>query len=166
HRDIKPQNLLFPYAGASRSELTLIDFDVSERLESGLDDLATLPSDIAQRLVDDVHSFGELLYNLATGAELPVDGLVTPRTSNAAFNTLVSRCLAAEVSSDGYASLADAALWHDLNGALSDEQAQRTLPPRGSNVWRALGSRRTLAGLCALLFMALVVAIVEKIQTP
>src|SRR5207244_6381703 len=82
HRDVKPQNVLLPYPDAPLTELTLIDLDASQELEIPLEDFSTAPMDIAQRLVEDVNGFGELLFILATGREPPTETSPDPRTGN------------------------------------------------------------------------------------
>jgi serine/threonine protein kinase len=159
HSDVKPQNLLLPYPGAPLTELTLIDFDASDQLDVHLDELATAPREIAQRLVEDVRGFGELLYNIATGNEPPVDGTPDPRTANTAFNMLVERCMTSEVDGPGYLCLADNGLWHDVETALEVERAGR----RSS--WQGVHQRmdrRWLALAGVVLFLGLLMAIAAR----
>jgi serine/threonine protein kinase len=154
HGDVKPQNVLLPRPGAPLSELTIIDLDASEEV----DDLATVTREGAQRLVDDVNGFGELLYVLATGREPPVDGEPGLDTDNPAFSGLVLKCMSSEVDGSGYACLADNGLWRDLEKALAFERARKPLNP----VQRFLLSRRSIGALGVVLFAALLAAIASK----
>ena len=63
--------------------------------------------ELTSTLRADVHGFGELLYSLATGHEVPADGSVDPGTPNTAFNAIVNCCLESESSGDGYVCIAD-----------------------------------------------------------
>jgi hypothetical protein len=157
HGDVKPQNVLLPHPGAPLSELTVIDLDASEQLELGAD-LANASRVVAQRLVDDVNGFGELLYVLSTGREPPVDGEPKLETDNPTFNALVLTCISSEVNGSGYSSLADDGLWRDLARAVAFERGRK--PP--NPLQRFLVSRRSIATLGFLVLGALVAAIVSK----
>jgi serine/threonine protein kinase len=162
HSDVKPQNLLLPYPDAPLSELTLIDFDASDQLDLQLDELASAPREIAQRLVEDVHGFGALLYNVATGNEPPLDVRPDPRTRNAAFNLLVERCLTSEVDGSGYLCLADNGLWHDLETAHDVERAGNSRWRPGWRILRHGFDRRHLAVAGAVLFLGLATALAAR----
>jgi serine/threonine protein kinase len=164
HRDIKPQNVLLPRTGAMLKDLTLIDMDVSEELEVPLAEVATAPREIGERLVADVHGFGELLFDLATGREPPVDSDPNPHTGNDAFDVLVLRCLTSEVDGPGYVCMADNALWHDMETALATESARRRAANWRTGPLRYLVDRRSLAGIGTLLFIGLIVAVVSKVS--
>jgi hypothetical protein len=151
--DVKPQNVLLPRPDAPVAELVLIDLDASEALDSG--DLADAPGEVAQRLIADVNAFGELLFMLATGREPPSAGEPTLATGNAAFDTLVLRCMNAELGSRGYASMAGDGLWHDLAQAID---VQRQAP----SVQKRL-RRPVLALLGFVLLCLLIVAVVSKV---
>jgi serine/threonine protein kinase len=163
HRDVKPQNVLLPYPGAPLTELTLIDFDISDELEIPLEEFGTAPRAVAQQLAEDVHGFGELLFVLATGREPPTDQLPDPRSGNPQFDALVVKCLTSEAHGPGYVCLADNGLWHDLEKALATEKRRK----QGDRpVWgpaRYLLNRRSLAGLGVVLFVALLAAIGSKV---
>lgn len=159
HGDVKPQNVLLPHPNAPLTELTLIDFDASEEVETDLTDLAAASRDSAQRLVNDVHGFGELLYVLATCHEPPVEGEPRPDTGNPPFDALVLKCLTSEADGSGYVCLADNALWRDLETALAFERKRK----RPSRTMGFLLSRAVLGFLAIVLFGALVVAIAFKL---
>jgi hypothetical protein len=163
HRDVKAQNVLLPYPDAPLTALTLIDFDVSDELDVALEDIATAPRQVAQRLIDDVHGFGELLFVLATGADPPIDGVPQPRTHNPDFDALVVMCLTSEAHGPGYVCLADNRLWHDLEKALATEKRLQAKALRSRGPIRFILNRRSLAGLGALLFVALVLAVAAKV---
>jgi hypothetical protein len=149
--DVKPQNVLLPRPDAPLGELVLIDLDASEALDLDPLELADAPREVAQRLIADVNAFGELLFMLATGREPPAEGEPDPATGNAAFNTLVVRCMGAELGSRGYASMAGDGLWRDLTQAI-DVQRQ---PPA---VWERL--RRPVLALIGLILLCLLIAAV------
>ena len=156
HGDVKPQNVLLPSPGASLEELQLIDFDSSEELEIDLGQLSTAPRQVAQRLVNDVNGFGELLYILATGREPSAEGEPDPATGNTAFDRLVRRCLSSEVFGTGYVCLADNALWRDLETALNFEH-RRKRPSKFVVI------RLVLGVIAVVLFCALVLAVLSKL---
>lgn len=158
HGDVKAQNVLFPYPGAPLQQLTLIDLDASEELQVRLDDLAAASRDVAQRLVNDVNGFGELLYILATGREPPAEGEPTLETGNPLFDTLVLNCLTSEVENSRYVCMADNALWRDLEKALAFEHARRRPHPFGQLVF----NRAALGLFGVALFVLLALAIASK----
>lgn len=160
HGDVKAQNVLFPYAGAPLQELTLIDLDASVELEVRLDDLAAAPRDAAQRLVNDVNGFGELLYILATGREPPAEGEPTLETGNPLFDTLVTTCLTAEVGNSSYVCMADNGLWRDIEKALAFEHARIRLRP--GLLGQPVFNRAALALFGAALFVLLVLAVASR----
>jgi serine/threonine protein kinase len=165
HRDVKPQNVLLAYPGAPLSDLTLIDLDLSEELEISHEDFASAPREIAESLVGDVRGFGELLYDLATGHDLPLNDVPNPHTGNTAFDALVEKCLTSTTDGSRYVSLADALLWRDLEAALALERTRtqaarpQPKPPR----YATRRGRRFLAVVGALLFIGLVLAVVFKV---
>jgi serine/threonine protein kinase len=164
HRDVKLQNVLLPYPGAPLNELTLIDLDVSEELDIPLEDFASAPADVAERLVGDVRGFGELLFDLATGRDPPTTGVPNPGTGNAIFDALVEVCLTSQADGPGYTCLADDVLWRDLEKAKAAEPQSRSGEAReGSNPFRNVLTRWSVAGLGVLLFISLVVAVVSKV---
>jgi hypothetical protein len=158
HGDVKPQNVLLPYHGAKLEELQLIDFDASEELEIDLDQLSAAPREVAQRLINDVNGFGELLYILATGSDPPVEAEPDLATGNTAFDWLVRRCLSSEVFGTGYVCLADNGLWRDLETALSFERRRRR-PNLDKSV---ILSRVALCVIAIVILCALVIALVSK----
>jgi hypothetical protein len=153
--DVKPQNVLLPRPDAPVAELVLIDLDASEVLDLDPGDLADAPRDVAQRLIADVNAFGELLFMLATGREPPVEGEPTPATGNAAFDTLVPRCMNAELGSRGYASMAGDGLWRDLAHAI---ELQRQPPSVRERLRRPV-----LALIGLVLLCLLIVAVFTKV---
>jgi serine/threonine protein kinase len=165
YRDVKPQNVLLPYPGAPLTELTLIDLDVSEELDFPLSEFASAPPEITERLVADVRGFGELLFNLATGRDPPTNDAPNPRTGNAVFDLLVETCLTSQADGPGYSCLADDGLWRDLKKALTVERAkkQRADDNLLSSRVRLFVSRRSLAGVGAVLFISLLAAVASRI---
>src|SRR5207302_2746195 len=162
HRDVKPQNVLFPYPDAPLAELTLIDLDASEELDIALEDFSGAPPEIAKRLVEDVNGFGELLFILATGREPPTDISPDPQTGNPDYDSLVVKCLISEPEPDvGYVCLADNLLWQDLEKALATERA-RPKRERLHGPLPYLLDRRVLAVIGGLLFIALIAAVAAK----
>jgi hypothetical protein len=122
---------------------------------------------VAESLVGDVRGFGELLFDLATGRDPPIQGAPNPHTRNTAFNELVEKCLTSMADGPGYVSLADGDLWRDLNAALAFERARtpaaegrRRPNPPGQGFGRG---RRYLAMVGALLFVGLLLAVVSKV---
>jgi serine/threonine protein kinase len=165
HRDVKLQNVLLPYPGAPLNELTLIDLDVSEELDIRLEDFASAPADVAERLVADVRGFGELLFDLATGRDPPIDGEPNPRTGNPHFDSLVEHCLTSQPDGRGYTCLADDVLWRDIEKAVEVEEATRQRAEKWeSSLFRLVLSRWSIAGVGMLLFVGLVVAVMSKVS--
>jgi hypothetical protein len=157
--DVKPQNVLVPRSAAPIAEMTLIDLDASRELETPLLELDTQSRELRQLLVDDVNAFGELLYNLATGREPPAEGEPTPGSGNRVFDAFVVKCLTSEINSAGYISLADNALWRDLEQARNFDSRRRTVQPLLSRI--AL-TQPSLAVMAVILFCLLVVALAAK----
>jgi hypothetical protein len=149
---------MLAYPDAPLTDLTLIDLDVSEELEISHEEFASAPRDIAESLVGDVRGFGELLFDLATGHDPPTQGAPNPNTGNAAFDALVARCLMSTADGPGYVSLADAALWRDLEAALAVERARPPVEAR-----RSRATRFAIAVVGALLFLGLCLAVVSKV---
>jgi hypothetical protein len=152
HGDVKPQNVLLPRPDAPLGELVLIDLDASEALDLEPDKLTAAPPEVAQRLVADVNGFGELLFMLATGREPPGEGEPNPATNNRAFDTLVARCITAEPSTRGYASMAGEGLWRDLSHAI---EVQRRPAPLMKRLRRPLLALVGLVLLCLLIIAVL-----------
>jgi hypothetical protein len=157
HGDVKPQNVLLPRPDAPITELTLIDLDASEVLKIGSDELADAPPEVAQCLVADVNSFGELLFMMATGREPPAEGEPNPETGNVAFDTLVVRCVGAEPGAHGYASMAGEQLWRDF----AEASAEQIRPPAVRN--RLARPLLVLVGV--VLLCLLIAAVLSKIVT-
>jgi hypothetical protein len=165
HRDVKLQNVLLPYPGAPLNELTLIDLDVSEELDIPLEDFASAPADVAERLVADVRGFGELLFDLATGRDPPTEGAPNPRTGNSSFDSLVEHCLTSQPDGHGYTCLADDGLWRDMEKAVEVEQATRSRAAKwDAGLLRLVASRWPIAGVGMILFISLLVALMSKIS--
>jgi hypothetical protein len=139
----------------------LIDLDVSEELDIPFSEFASAPPEITERLVADVRGFGELLFNLATGRDPPTDHAPNPRTGNAIFDLLVETCLTSQADGPGYSCLADDGLWRDLKKALTVERAQKQRSH--DDPLRQFISRRSLAGVGAVLFISLVAAVASRV---
>jgi hypothetical protein len=155
HGDVKPQNVLLPRPDAPVDELLLIDLDASEELDIEPGNLMEAPPEVAQRLVADVNGFGELLFMLATGREPPAEGEPKPATSNPAFDALVARCITAEPTTRGYASMDGEGLWRDLAHAIEVQHRPAPLLER---------LRRPLLALVGLVLLCLlVVAVLSKV---
>jgi hypothetical protein len=111
-------------------------------------------------LIDDVNSFGELLYNLATGQEPPAQGEPNPGTGNTVFDALVMNCISSEVAAGGYTSLADNALWRDLRKAQTFESQRkrtRALP-------RITLTQPSLGVVAVILFCLLLLTITARVM--
>ena len=158
HGDVKAHNVLLPAPDAPLTQLTLIDMDASAQLDVGLEELATVPREMAQCLLGDVAGFGELLYEVATGREPPAEGPPDPRTGNPAFDRLVVKCLTSDAGGPGYATMADDVLWRDLEQARTLERAHER-----RRAWTSLLVRPVLAALGVLLFIALVFATLARL---
>jgi hypothetical protein len=72
-------------------------------------------------------------------------------------------CLTSEAHGPGYVCLADNRLWHDLEKALATEKRLQAKALRSRGPIRFILNRRSLAGLGALLFIALVLAVAAKV---
>jgi hypothetical protein len=165
HRDVKPQNVLFAYPGAPLTGLTLIDLDVSEELEISPEAFGSAPPEIAESLVGDVRGFGELLFDVATGHDPPGQGAPNPHTGNRAFDALVEKCLTSMADGPGYVSLADTALWLDLEAALVTARAAPPIdaqqPGRSRSPTGLAGRYLAVVGAC--LFIGLLAAVACKV---
>jgi hypothetical protein len=120
---------------------------------------------VAESLVGDVRGFGELLFNLATGHDPPMQVVTNPHTGYTAFELLVEKCLTSMADGPGYVSLADAVLWDDLEAASTLERARTHAGTRRSTVPRSAPApgRKYLAVVGVLLFLGLLLAVVSKV---
>jgi hypothetical protein len=165
HHDVKPANVLFPRPDAPLTDITLIDFDVATQLGAPLRDLAHAPREVAASLIVDVHGFGELLFEVATGREVPPEGVPDPQTGNGVFDALVVTCLTSEAGRQGYTSLIDERLGRDLEHAAVEERA-RSRPLSAFSPKRMSRRQLYVAALGVMLFAGLVMAVVARVLFP
>jgi serine/threonine protein kinase len=131
HGDVRPENVLLPSPESGLAQLTLIDFDAARELTTALPGVVS-DRESASALAGDVRGFGELLYQSATGSELP--HRPTLSTGNPAFDAVVLKCLSSTPDiDDSYVCLADEALWRDMQKAIDAESAS---PRRSASLWR------------------------------
>jgi serine/threonine protein kinase len=131
HGDVRPENVLLPSPESDLAQLTLIDFDAARELTTALPGVVS-DRESASALAGDVRGFGELLYQSATGSELPDRAKLS--TGNPAFDAVVLKCLSSTPDiDDSYVCLADEALWRDMQKAIDAESAR---PRRSTSLWR------------------------------